>query len=139
MKHSDKIQLRNRRIEIRLTEDEYARIKKQSTSFGSVGHYIRSAIKEFSDINAKQKLDQLNELADFYRVYRDDLSHISGNLNQSVKRANELSIVGLLTPAYISQVLMPSVDSTKKTLEALRLELMKVTEKVIRRTLKNGF
>jgi len=38
------MKLRNRRTEVRLTEDEYARIKKRSANFCSVGHYIRSAI-----------------------------------------------------------------------------------------------
>ncbi len=108
------MQLRNRRTEVRLTEDEYARIKIQSANFGSIGHYIRSANKEFSDINAKQKFDMMNELAVFYRTYRDDISHISGNLNQSVKRANELAVAGLLPPAYFSQVLMPEIENTQK-------------------------
>ena len=138
MAKTGKLRNRTKRIEIRLTEDEYVRIKKQSASFGSVGHYIRSAIKEFSDINAKQKLDLLNELGNYYQEYRDDLSHISGNLNQSVKRANELAIAGLLTSSYISQVLMPQIDSTKNTLGLLNRELMKITEKVIRQTLKIG-
>lgn len=101
MAKSDKLQNRNRRIEIRLTEDEYARIKEKSVGFCSIGHYVRSAIKEFSDINAKQKLEQLNELADLYQAYRDDMSHLSGNLNQSVKRANELSVAGC-SPLLIS-------------------------------------
>lgn len=138
MAKSSKLQNRNKRIEIRLTEDEYARIKEKSVGFCSIGHYIRSAIKEFSDINAKQKFEQLNGLADFYRAYRDDLSHISGNLNQSVKRANELSVAGLLTPAYISQILIPTIDRTKQTLGVLNGELMKVTEKVIKQTLRIG-
>lgn len=137
MAQSGKLQNRTKRVEIRLTEDEYARIKEKSIGFCSIGHYIRSAIKEFSDINAKQKFEQLNELADFYRAYRDDLSHISGNLNQSVKRTNELAIAGLLNPFYISQVLMPQIDSTKNILGLLSRELMKTTEKTIRQILKN--
>lgn len=132
MAHSGKLQNRTRRIEIRLTEDEYAHIKKQSISFGSVGHYIRSAIKEFSDINAKQRLDLINELGDYYYEYKDKLSHISGNLNQSVKRANELAIAGLLSAPFISQVLIPAIESTKKDLGALHQELIKITKKAIK-------
>lgn len=126
------MQLRNRRTEVRLTEDEYARIKKQSAKFCSIGHYIRSAINEFSDINAREKLNLLNELADFYRSYREDISHISGNLNQSVKRANELAVAGLLSANYISQVLLPEIQTTKKTLEYIHQALIKVTEKAIK-------
>lgn len=126
------MQLRNRRTEVRLTEDEYARIKKQSVAFGSVGHYIRSAIKEFSDTNARQRLDLMNELGKFYRAYRDDIFHISGNLNQSVKRANELAVVGLLSPSYISQVLMPEIQNTQKALDSFHQELIKATKKALK-------
>ena len=125
------MKLRNRRTEVRLTEDEYARIKKQSAKFSSIGHYIRSAINEFSDVNAREKLAIKNELATFYREYRDDISHISGNLNQSVKRANELAVAGLLTASYISQVLLPEIQTFKKTLESIHQELIKVTKKAI--------
>lgn len=132
MAKTGKLQNRTKRIEIRLTEDEYARIKKQSASFGSVGHYIRSAIKEFSDINAKQRLDLINELGDYYCEYKDKLSHISGNLNQSVKRANELAVAGLLSASYITQVLKPIIDSTKNNLGALHQELIQITKKAIK-------
>lgn len=126
------MQLRNRRTEVRLTEDEYARIKKQSAKFCSIGHYIRSAINEFSDINAREKLNLLNELADFYRSYREDISHISGNLNQSVKRANELAVAGLLSANYISQVLLPVIQNTQKVLNDLHDELIKKTKEALR-------
>lgn len=139
MRHSEKLQLRNRRIEIRLTEEEYARIAEKSVGFCSKGHYIRSAIREFSDINAKQRLAMIDELAGFYKEHREFLSHISGNLNQAVKRANELSLAGLLTPAYLSQVLMPSIDDTKKFLDTLQGELRKVSEKVYRKFMKGSW
>ena len=126
------MQLRNRRTEVRLTEDEYARIKKPSAAFGSVGHYIMSAIKEFSDTNARQKLDLMNELGRFYRAYCDDIFHISGNLNQSVKRTHELAVAGLLSPSYISQVLIPEIQTTQKALDSLHQELIKAIKKALR-------
>lgn len=123
---------RTKRIEIRLTEDEYASIKGKSALYSSVGHYIRSAIKEYSDINAKEKLRLLNDLGEFYRKFRVELSHISGNLNQSIKRANELSVAGLLSAPYVSEVLKPSVDSTRATLDAINRELLNVMKKAIK-------
>lgn len=139
MRHSDKIQLRSKRIEIRLTEAEYARIKEKSANFGSIGHYIRSAIKEFSDVNAKRSLEMVDELTGYYKEYRDYLSHISGNLNQTVKRANELSVAGLLTSAYLSQVVLPSIDSTKKSIGIFQGELLKVTQKIYKKYIKHNW
>ena len=126
------MQLRNRRTEVRLADDEYARIKKQSAAFGSVGHYIRSAIKEFSDTNARQRLDLMNELGKYYRAYRDDIFHISGNLNQSIKRVNELAGAGLLSSSYISKVLIPEIQTTQKALDSFHQELIKATKKALK-------
>ena len=123
---------RTKYFQLRLTPDEYDHIKEKSASYGSVSHYIRSAVKEYSDINAKQKLQLMNALGEFYRKFRDELSHISGNLNQSVKRANELSVAGLLSAPYVSEVLKPLVDSTRATLESINRELLNVTKKATR-------
>lgn len=120
---------RTKRIEIRLTEDEAAFIKEKSSSYSSVGHYIRSAVAEYSDINAKRRLQLLNELGEFYRKFQNELSWAGGNLNQSVKRANELSVVGLLSGTYISEVLMPAVSEVPKTLNTMKRELLIVTKK----------
>ncbi len=123
---------RTKYFQLRLTQEEYDFLKEKSKGYSSVSHYIRSAIKEYSDINAKQKLQLLNDLGLFYRKFQDELSWAGGNLNQSVKRANELSVAGLLSATYISEVLMPSIDSTRKTLESIKRELLNVTKKVIK-------
>ena len=41
------------RIEILLTDDELAGLKSKAASFGSLSFYIRSALKEFSDPDAR--------------------------------------------------------------------------------------
>lgn len=123
---------RTKYFQLRLTQEEYDFLKEKSKDYSSVSHYIRSAIKEYSDINAKQKLKLLNDLGLFYRKFQDELSWAGGNLNQSVKRANELSVAGLLSATYISEVLMPSIDSTRKTLESIKRELLNVTKKAIK-------
>lgn len=116
-------------FQLRLTPEEYASLKEKSASYTSVSHYIRSAIAEYSDINAKRKLQLLNDLGEFYRKFQNELSWAGGNLNQSVKRANELSVAGLLSGTYISEVLMPAVSEVQKTLDTMKRELLIVTKK----------
>lgn len=123
---------RTKYFQLRLTQEEYDYLKVKSASYMSVSHYIRSAIKEYSDVDAKQKLRLINDLGEFYRKFRDELSWAGGNLNQAVKRANELSVAGLLTPAYISEVLMPAIDTIRETLEAMKRELLTVTKKAVK-------
>ena len=120
---------RTKYFQLRLTPEEYASLKEKSASYTSVSHYIRSAIAEYSDINAKQKLQLLNDLGEFYQKFQNELSWAGGNLNQSVKRANELSVAGLLSGTYISEVLMPAVSDVQKTLDTMKRELLIVTKK----------
>ena len=62
--------------------------RKSAVSSKGGGTYIRSAIEVFSNVNVRQRLDLMKDLGDYYLKYRDEISHISGKLNQSVKRAN---------------------------------------------------
>ncbi len=120
---------RTKVFQLRLTPEEAASLKKLSKDYHSVAYYIRSAVAEYSNVNVKQKLELIQELGAFYRKFQYELSHIGGNLNQSVKRANELSVSGLLSPSYVKEVLMPSVLETQRTLNGLKKELDAVTQR----------
>lgn len=119
---------RTRRIEIRLTEEEAEAIRKNASGYSSLGHYIRCAVSEYSNIHAREQLRLMNTLGDYYRDYQNQLSWAGSNLNQSVKRANELSVAGLLTSAYVRDILMPVVSETLVSINSLKSELEKLTK-----------
>ena len=117
---------RTKHFQLRLTPEEAHQLREKSKSYSSVSH---SAVAEYSDINAKQRLELINELGTFYRKFQNELSWAGGNLNQSVKRANELSVAGLLSQAYLQEVLLPVITETHKTLDEIKRELYAVTKK----------
>lgn len=123
---------RTKVFQLRLTPEEAVSLKRLSKDYHSVAYYIRSAVAEYSNVNAKQKLELIQELGTFYRKFQYELSHIGGNLNQSVKRINELSVAGLLSPSYIKEVLMPSILETQRTLNGLKKELDAVTKRAVK-------
>lgn len=123
---------RTKRIEIRLTQEEAEAIRKNASGYSSLGHYIRCAVSEYSNIHAREQLRLMNTLGDYYRDYQNQLSWAGSNLNQSVKRANELAVAGLLTPAYIRDVLMPVVSATQDSINSLKSELEKLTKQALR-------
>lgn len=86
MKH-----LKTKYVKVRVTAEEAALIKEKSAGYTSVTHYVRSALEEYSNVNAKQRLELINDLGQFYRKWQNELSWAGGNLNQAVKRANELA------------------------------------------------
>ena len=107
---------RTKHFQLRLTPEEAHQLREKSKSYSSVSHYIRSAVAEYSDINAKQRLALINELGTFYRKFQNELSWAGGNLNQLVKRTNELSVAGLLSQAYLQEVLLPVIRSFSKAM-----------------------
>lgn len=80
----------------------------------------------------KQRLELIKELGAFYRKFQNELSWAGGNLNQSVKRANELSVAGLLPPSYVREVLLPTILETQRTLNGIKRELDAVTQKAVK-------
>ena len=125
---------RTRHFQLRLTPEEAHQLREKSKSYSSVSHYIRSAVAEYSDINAKQRLALINELGTFYRKFQNELSWAGSNLNQSVKRANELAVAGLLAPSYVYEVLLPSIQDMQDTLNKLKedLELLHRNSRLMR-------
>lgn len=98
----------------------------------TIATYVRSAMAEYSNTDARQRLELINNLGTFYRKFREELSWAGSNLNQSVKRANELAVAGLLPPSYIREVLMPVILETQKTLNEIKRDLETVTRRAIK-------
>ena len=119
-------------FQLRLTPEEAQLLKEKSGSFHSVSHYILSAVQEFSNVDVKERIELIRELGEFYRKNQNELSWAGGNLNQSVKRANELSVAGLLPPSYVREVLLPTILETQRTLNGIKRELDAVTQKAVK-------
>lgn len=120
-------------IKVRMTPEEQSTLKeKLKEKKMTIATYVRSAMAEYSNTDARQRLELINNLGAFYRKFRDELSWAGGNLNQSVKRANELAVAGLLPPSYIREVLMPVILETQKTLNEIKRDLEAVTRKAVK-------
>lgn len=63
---------RTRRIELRLSEAEAEFIREKSKGYRSVSQYIRDAVAEFSDTDARRRLELINGLGQLYREYHNE-------------------------------------------------------------------
>lgn len=122
---------RNKSYLIRLTEEEYQNYKERSSHFQSIAHYIRSAVSEYSNVDAKRKLQLFNDLYIYYKEYEKNFFHIAGNLNQAMKRCNELNQIGLLSDKYIFEIIKPEIDNIQNQISEMRNELDKIYNKYI--------
>lgn len=114
---------RNKYIKVRMTPEEVRAFKEKSAGYKTVSHYVRKALEEYSNVSVRKQLELMQELGSFYRRYQGELSHIGGNLNQAVKRANELAVAGLLPPSYIREVLLPLIRDTQETVNWIKRQL----------------
>ena len=110
-------------IKVRMTLEEVEQFKKKAKEYKTVSHYVRRALEEYSNMNIRQQIELMNDLGTFYQKYQNELSWAGSNLNQAMKRANELSVAGLLAPGYLREVLLPTIQETQQTLTLIKQEL----------------
>ncbi|WP_290433048.1 hypothetical protein [Muribaculum intestinale] len=123
---------RTERFEMRLTPEEAAGIREKSKRYHSVSNFIRMAVNEFSDTDAKTRLELCNDTARLCRKFQDELSWMGSNLNQAVKRANELAVAGLLSESYFKDILAPLIEGVEKMIKAVKSEQADIARKAIR-------
>ncbi|WP_106484028.1 hypothetical protein [Bacteroides sp. Marseille-P3684] len=121
---------KTRRIEIRLTEKEYELFQKKGENYPTKTCMIVEAVRQMGDLNARQKLAALAEMTNLYKQYQQQLSWMGSNLNQAVKRANELAIGQELTVPFFECVLYPQIEKILELLERIREEQHIITLKI---------
>ena len=94
MRKEDRAKYNYKRIEIYLSPKDAVLFEKKAILYRNWGAFIRDAVKQFNDIGTHRKIEALNEMTGLYKKHQQELSWIGGNLNQVVKRANELAIIG---------------------------------------------
>lgn len=114
---------RTKVFQLRLTSDELLNMKEKAVPYQSVSHFIRQAVEEFSRVDVRQQIGMMQDLCAFYRKFQNELSWAGSNLNQSVRRVNELAVAGLLSPGYVNEVLLPSIQDVQNILKRIKDDL----------------
>ena len=68
-----------------------------------------------------------------YKKYQQELSCIGGNLNQVVKRANELAIIGKLDQFYFSNLLYPRIMEIQELICDIKDEQQEIVLRLIKK------
>ena len=113
---------KTKRLWIRLSPEEEALFKRKAAHYSTVSAMVRDAVKQFDDTATVGQIDALNKMTDLYLKFRQDLSWLGGNFNQTMKRANELAIAQELTPQFFEQVLYPQVTEIQKLINSVKRE-----------------
>ena len=133
MRKEDKEKYNYKRIEVYLNPKDAAIFEKKAIHYKNWGPFIRDAVKQFNDKGTVRKLDALNEMVSLYKKHQDELSWIGGNLNQAVKRANELAKIGKLDQFYYSNLLYPRIKEIHELICEIKDEQQEIVKKLIRK------
>ena len=133
MRKEDQAKYKYKRIEIYLNEKDAALFEKKAAHYKFWGPFIRDAVKQFNDKGTVRKLDALNEMVSLYKKHQDELSWLGGNLNQAVKRANELAKIGKLDQFYYSNLLYPRIKEIQELICEIKDEQQEIVKKLIRK------
>ena len=133
MRKEDKEKYKYKRIEIYLSPKDAALFEKKAVLYKNWGPFIRDAMKQFNDIGTHRKIEALNEMTGLYKKHQQELSWIGGNLNQVVKRVNELAIIGELTQSYFDDVLFPQVREIHSLICEIKDEQYQIVKKIMRK------
>jgi len=113
---------------VRMNNKELNSLKTKSQKFKSISQYVRNAISEYKDEKATSRIELINELISYYDKYHSMLYHSSANLNQAIKRANELALAGNLSESFLQIEVMPKVTAVMNTVLELRNMLKQITK-----------
>ena len=119
---------KTKRIYIRVSESEHREIISNSKNFQGITHYILSAIKEFSNMSHREKIDGSKEILKLYWECNVHLAHIGGNLNQTVHKINELTKEGVDVSSIIITEIYPQLGQVYSFCMNLQRELLRITD-----------
>lgn len=100
---------------LRLTKSELEMFKEKAKNYKRMSSMVCDAVAQFDDVATLGKIDALNELSSLWSKVFQEISRQGNNLNQTVKRANELFLMGELNEDYYKEVIKPIVDDIQKT------------------------
>ena len=131
MRKEDKVKYNYKRIEVYLTPKDAALFEKKAVHYKNWGPFIRDAVKQFNDLGTHRKLEALTEMVNLYKKHQDELSWVGGNLNQAMKRANELAIAGELHQSYYDEVIFPQVRDVQRLIRDIKDEQYDIVKRLI--------
>lgn len=123
---------RTKTIKLRVTEAELAAIKAAASDYYSLSKFLRTAIAQFSDRQARQKFELMDALFTIHREHDARLAWCGSNLNQAVHKLHLLDIEGIMPRDFLENVLMPAITETLSAVTAFRDSLDRITQQSLK-------
>lgn len=93
---------KTRRIEFRVTEDEFNELKLSSSQYKSLSAYVMEACRQHNHQRGIDKFNFINDWLENYSNYKLELARIGSNVNQLAKYTNTMAKSGILSGAHLA-------------------------------------
>lgn len=113
---------REHTYKIRLSDDELKLFKRKAQRYQNMSVMIRDAVRQFSDVQTKRKIETLVDLKGYYVRNDNKLSWLGSNINQIAHNANLMMIDGKLSPDYYHNRVMPTLEAMLKDIRQMKSE-----------------
>lgn len=117
---------------IHLNKKELDMFKLKAKKYKQMSNMIRDAVAQFDDKKTKGWIDSLNGLSSKMGEFNFELSKQGVNLNQIMKRANELIYAGELDKDYYESVFFPEIKTLQKLMSDIKEQQTKIFKSLLK-------
>ena len=116
-----------KRLEIRLSEQEFQHIKKHSKGYTSMSSFVLDAVKNHDPRRGKNRIDTMIKFSELMENSDVSLSRLGNNINQIAHAINRKIMANWGANFALDEDILMRVEDARFLLEKILIELRKIS------------
>lgn len=116
-----------KRLEIRLSEQEFQHIKKHSKGYSSMSSFVLDAVKNHDPRRGKNRIDAMIKFSELMENSDVSLSRLGNNINQIAHAINRKIMANWGANFALDEDILMRVEDARFLLEKILIELRKIS------------
>ncbi|RKW46988.1 MAG: plasmid mobilization relaxosome protein MobC [Porphyromonas sp.] len=116
-----------KRLEIRLSEQEFQHIKKHSKGYSSMSSFVLDAVKNHDPRRGKNRIDTMIKFSELMENSDVSLSRLGNNINQIAHVINRKIMANWGANFALDEDILMRVEDARFLLEKILIELRKIS------------
>lgn len=116
-----------KRLEIRLSEQEFQHIKKHSKWYSSMSSFVLDAVKNHDPRRGKNRIDTMIKFSELMENSDVSLSRLGNNINQIAHAINRKIMANWGANFALDEDILMRVEDARFLLEKILIELRKIS------------
>lgn len=116
-----------KRLEIRLSEQEFQHIQKHSKGYSSMSSFVLDAVKNHDPRRGKNRIDTMIKFSELMENSDVSLSRLGNNINQIAHAINRKIMANWGANFALDEDILMRVEDARFLLEKILVELRKIS------------